>query len=85
MCCTSHRFEPSLCSEQSELIPGPILIISPEILEEGILDLGSVSVDTPAAYARGFVYCKSSLVKQQASSLTAGPGYDRMDLESEKI
>ena len=27
------------------------------------LDLGSVSVDTPAAYARGFVYHKSSLVK----------------------
>ena len=27
------------------------------------LDQGLVSVDTPAAYARGFVYHKSSLVK----------------------
>jgi len=27
-----------------------------------VLDLGSVGVDTPAAYARGFVYRKSSLV-----------------------
>ena len=39
LCCTSHRFEPSLCSEQSELIPDPWYV--PDNLTSGAKDLGS--------------------------------------------
>ena len=43
------------------------------------MDLGSVTESRPSLV--GGYWSKASSVKQQASSLTAGPGDDRMDLE----
>ncbi len=50
---------------RSEILRGALLI--PDHSKAGHVsgpcDLGSVSVDTPPAYARGLVYHKSSLVR----------------------
>ena len=46
------------------------------------MDLGSVNAPPPLDHRQSGVGWSSD--KLQAASLTAGPGYDRMNLESEK-